>query len=114
MQTETLNGGTLETWTVNEVATALEMGEIVLVDIRSPDEHAQAHVEGAQLLPMEQVDADTLPTGDKRVVLMCGSGRRTGATAARLLGDGMDRIAHLDGGIMAWAQSGRPLVRSGG
>ena len=111
MQTESLNGGTLETWTANEVATALEMGEIVLVDIRSPGEYARAHVEGARLLPMEEVTAATLPSGGTRVVLMCGSGMRTGKVASELLAGGMSRVAHLGGGISAWAQSGRPVVR---
>ena len=62
MDTEQIETGTFERWSPDEVETGLEKGEIVVIDVRSPQEYAFEHIEGALLMPMPFFRADRLPT----------------------------------------------------
>lgn len=111
MKQETIENGTLEIWSPEEVAAALDEGTAVLVDVRTPAEYAFEHVEGALLLPMAFFDPKFLPedTG-KRLVLMCGSSTRSEKMARKVLAAGAKRIAHLEGGFGAWKQAKRDYI----
>jgi len=52
-------------------------GEVVLIDVRQPDEYSQGHFEGAINLPIRTLadNLDKIPT-DKPVVVYCASGHR--------------------------------------
>ena len=105
MQSEDIGGATLETWTVDEVEAALNRHEIVLIDVRTPQEYMFEHVEGALLMPMAFFKADALPgQSDKRIVLHCGSGIRSDKEA------GITRIAHMAGGFGAWKTAKKPHI----
>ena len=111
MDTEQIETGTFERWSPDEVETGLEKGEIVVIDVRSPQEYAFEHIEGALLMPMPFFRADRLPTQDgKRVVLHCGSGLRSEKMAKIASEAGYDPIAHLEGGFSAWKQAKKPYI----
>ena len=111
METEQAEGGTLETWTPEEVRAALEKGEIALIDVRTPQEYAFEHVHGALLLPMYEVDPAILPSQEgKRIVFHCGSGKRSETVARKALAAGWDRVAHMGGGFGAWKAAKLPHV----
>lgn len=111
MKTETIEGATFETWTPEEVKTALDAHEIVLIDVRTPQEFMFEHVEGALLSPMAYFDPAALPgQAEKRIVLHCGSGIRSEKMARKMMDAGIDRIAHMEGGFGAWKQAKLPYV----
>lgn len=116
MRSETLEHGTLEHWTPEEVAAALAKGEIVLIDVRTPQEYMFEHVEAALLKPMAFFDPAHLPSeggasgAGKRIVFHCGSGARSSKMAKMYLQAGHDRTAHMDGGFGAWKTAGLPYV----
>ncbi|TPW32542.1 rhodanese-like domain-containing protein [Martelella alba] len=111
MKSEELNNGIIETWTPEEVAAALDAGEIVLIDVRTPAEYAFEHIEGSLLSPMAFTDPKNFPTQDgKRIVLHCGSGIRSGRVADMCLGAGFGRIAHMEGGFGAWKVAKLPYI----
>lgn len=111
MKTEEQDGKTLETWNIDEVAQAWDAGDIVLIDVRSPQEFAIQHVGGSMLMPMASFDGTKLPSQQgKRIVLMCGSGVRSEKMAQAALKAGEARIAHLDGGFGAWKEAKRPYI----
>lgn len=111
MKTEPTDGGTLETWSPEEVQEALEGGEIVLVDVRTPQEYMMEHVHGALLMPMAFFRAETLPgESDKRIVFHCGSGVRSEKVARAVLAAGRGRVAHMGGGFAAWKQAKLPHI----
>jgi rhodanese-related sulfurtransferase len=74
----------------------------LLVDVRTPGEYADGHVDGAQNVPVE-----TLPGGaaglpkDKVVVVYCRSGGRSARAAGILRGEGFATVHDL-GPISAW------------
>ncbi len=111
METEKTGAGTLETWTVDEVAKALKQREIVLIDVRTPPEYMVEHIEGAMLMPLPFFDAHSLPTQDgKRLVFHCGSGKRSEKAAREALQAGIDPVAHLGDGFGAWKKAGKPHI----
>ena len=101
MKTEETQNGQIEAWTPAEVATARQ--DIVLIDVRTPQEHALERISGALLMALQEFRPECLPAQDaKRIVLHCGSGVRSGRAAAMCLESGMGRIAHMEGGMAAW------------
>lgn len=105
--------------TVPEVAPAalqsrLENGEqIVVIDVREPDEFARGKVPGAYTIPRGvlemQVDG-RLPL-DTTVVLYCGAGARSALAAKSLADMGYDKVENLQGGWSAWVNAGLPVER---
>jgi len=97
----------LEDWRPEAVRDALNAGEIVLIDIRTPQEYMMEHIDGALLMPMAFFDPQSLPTQDgKRIVLHCGSGVRSGKVAKLAIEAGIAPLAHMEGGLAAWKKAG--------
>ena len=111
MKTEQLDGGTLEHWSVEEVARAFEANEIALIDVRTTPEYMFEHVDGALLMPMAFFRPDKLPDqAQKRLVFYCGSGARSERVARRTLEAGVQPVAHMAGGFAAWKQARLPYM----
>lgn len=111
MKTENVGDAVLETWSVEEVASAWDRDEIVLIDVRTVQEYSFEHIGGALLLPMSFFEARKLPgQSDKRIVFHCGSGIRSEKVARACIEAGVSPIAHMEGGFGAWKASKRPYI----
>ena len=87
--------------------------DVILLDVRTADEYAEGHIEGAILIDQKQSDfmekaKDTLPI-DKTIAVYCRSGRRS-ANAADKLADIGYKCVNLKGGIIAWKEAGMPVT----
>jgi molybdopterin/thiamine biosynthesis adenylyltransferase/rhodanese-related sulfurtransferase len=87
--------------------------DYLLLDVREPDEHAKARLEGARLVPLGELPArvgELAGWRERPVVVHCHKGGRS-AKACRLLRDaGFRDVANLGGGIEAWSLSVDPSV----
>ncbi|MBT0652061.1 FAD-dependent oxidoreductase [Geomobilimonas luticola] len=87
-----------------EVKRKLDEGDdFILLDVRSPAEHAEVGIEGAKLIPLGALreKLDSLPR-DKEIVTFCKISLR-GYEAQKILdGAGFGKTRFLDGGIMMW------------
>lgn len=111
MEFEKTGSGTLQTLSPEEVRNALEEGEAILVDVRTPQEFAFERIRWALLSPMPYFRPEHLPgQSEKRIVLHCGSGARSKVVAERCLDSGFTEIAHMDGGLGAWKSAGLPYI----
>lgn len=97
--------------TVVEARRRVDAGEILLLDVREPEEWAQGHAEHAQLVPLGALDPTTVPT-DRPVLLVCRSGGRSGQAVQALRNNGID-ATNVAGGMTAWHQAGLPMVSDG-
>ncbi|MFW6090778.1 MAG: rhodanese-like domain-containing protein [Actinomycetota bacterium] len=99
--------------TVDELAAAHAAGELV-VDVREPDEYAQAHVPGAVLMPLGSVPARhaELPR-DQTVYVVCAVGARSMQAAQYLARLGYD-VRNVDGGTNDWLAAGMPVESGSG
>ena len=100
------------TVTFDDVKSGLEKGAIVLVDIRESHEFVAGHVPGAINLPLSRLTPAALPKpGDKKVVIMCRSGNRSGRLAQMLPSVGRDDIADYSGSMIDWTRRGGEIVK---
>lgn len=79
----------------------------LIYDVREPREFQRAHIPQAQQLPLPQVLTQpvSLPH-DRRIVLVCRSGRRSARAAQALAEQGLTNVAVLAGGLTAWEAAG--------
>ncbi len=92
--------------TATELKQKLDNGENVqLIDVRQPDEHAFAKIEGAKLIPlgdimrrMDEIDES------KETVIHCKAGGRSAKAIEFLQKAGFKgKLSNLKGGITAWS-----------
>lgn len=84
--------------------------ECLLIDVRTEAEVARGGIGGAvhiplHLLPMKVQD---LPK-DKTLVFYCQSGGRSAQACAFVSSKGLGAVYNLEGGIIGWIRSGKPL-----
>ena len=87
--------------------------ELVVLDVRTPEEYAEGHLEGAVLVDFYDADfADQLGELDPDVpyLVYCRSGNRSGQTLPLMEQLGFGSASDIDGGILAWADAGLPIV----
>ena len=92
---------------------ALDPRNVALFDVRQPDEYTEGHVPGAVLVPLADVPdrVGEFPT-DRTVYVVCRSGGRSANAVAFLRSSGVDAV-NVDGGTMAWIESGHSVVEGG-
>lgn len=74
----------------------------VLVDVRTPEEYAARHIEGAINIPLDTLESRIAEVSkDKAVVVYCGSGHRAGQAKKILVDHGYSQVTNL-GGIDDW------------
>ena len=88
-----------------------QSADVVLLDVREPQELALAALEGVLHIPMQQVPAriDELDPG-KPIVVMCHSGGRSRRVAQFLAANGFEQVFNLCGGIDAWSLEVDPRI----
>lgn len=87
--------------------------DLVVLDVRTPEEFESGHLDGAILLDFYEADfatrlADLDP--DVPYLLYCRSGNRSGQTIQLMEQLGFTDVADVDGGIVAWGAAGLPTV----
>jgi rhodanese-related sulfurtransferase len=83
----------------------MQSGELyVLLDVRQPEEFAEGHIEGAKLLPVDEIAekaSSVLPDKNALILIYCRSGMRAGTAAKQLDKMGYTNVFSF-GGIMNW------------
>ena len=84
-----------------------------VVDVREDYEYVQAHVPGAQWIPLGELSARVaeVPDGDM-VYVICASGNRS-LYGADILSSAGRRAVSVAGGTGAWLRSGNPAEKGG-
>lgn len=75
----------------------------IVVDVREPREYRTGHIAEAISMPLSTIlGGDIALARDRRIILVCRSGRRSRRAAIALHMAGYDNVAVLDGGMIAW------------
>ena len=97
--------------TPRQVKAGLDAREILLIDVREPDEFAAERIDGALNLPLSAFDPSALPdAGGRTIVLQCAGGKRSAMALDRCRKAQESIDTHLAGGIAAWKAAGLPTV----
>ena len=85
----------------------------LLIDVRSPAEHAAVHVPGVVLMPLDRLDPQAVPRDRGTAYLLCQAGGRATRAAETLTAAGITCCV-VSGGTSAWAAAGLPVTRGRG
>lgn len=85
-------------------------GGATLVDVREDDEYTEAHIDGAQLVPLGTIaeSLDAFANGE-RVYVICAKGGRS-ARAVEFLRDRHIDAVNVAGGMDAWLDAAKPAI----
>jgi rhodanese-related sulfurtransferase len=90
--------------------------ELILIDVRTPDEYAQVHASYAKLIPLDQFEAAStsspLPANiakEEEIYLICRSGARSRRAGEILLKFGYKKLFNVTGGTIRWLEEDLPV-----
>ena len=93
--------------TVSDVPDPLPEAVAVL-DVREDDEWAHGHIDGAVHVPLMQLPGRIGELPDRRLLVVCKVGGRSMYAVDILRRQGYDAV-NLEGGMVEWADAGRPM-----
>jgi rhodanese-related sulfurtransferase len=109
----------VENLSPDEVERHMRAGAL-LVDIREPEERqTSGTIAGDVHAPRGMLEFYADPTSpyhrsefdpDSRIILYCASSGRSALAADMLRHLGYTQVAHLDGGLKAWVEAGKPVA----
>jgi molybdopterin/thiamine biosynthesis adenylyltransferase/rhodanese-related sulfurtransferase len=98
--------------TPREVKSMLDRGEdFYFVDCRLPNEYQITHIEGTELIPLQQMNqhADKLTKNrERKIVVHCKSGARSLNFTQALRNAGFKDVKSMAGGILLWNKDINP------
>jgi rhodanese-related sulfurtransferase len=99
---------------IAEAETLAKESGVTLIDVRSPQEFSEGHIQGAKLIPVDELNGrlkEIGPPKDKRILVYCHAGNRSASASQILKHNGFTGVSNLKGGITAWKASGLKVVK---
>jgi len=87
---------------------------VVLLDVRSPEEYAEGHVPGAINISHTKIKdnlAQLLNHKNDTIIVYCRSGHRAGIAKTILVKNGFTKIRHLSGDMNGWYDAKLPIEK---
>lgn len=96
-----------------QLRNAVNSSQPLLLDCRTPEEHATARIHGSVLIPMQEIAerlAELEPWRDKPIIVHCHHGVRSLRVTHFLREKGFSQAQSMKGGIDAWSVEVDPSV----
>jgi rhodanese-related sulfurtransferase len=106
-----------KTITPSELASLRKAGkQIELIDVRTPVEFREVHVEFARNVPLDRLDPKAIQTArsgdtEQPLYVVCRSGSRGRQACERFEAAGIPHVVNVEGGTLACEAAGLPVVR---
>ena len=100
--------------TPEEMQTILHSEDVQLIDVRTPEEYSDGHIENSQNIDFKSptFGEDILVLDkSKPVIVYCKSGKRSGNSSKILMKAGFVKVYDLEGGILEWKEKGLEVVQ---
>jgi rhodanese-related sulfurtransferase len=79
------------------------------LDVRTPGEYKQGHINGADLIPLDELSIKIARIPKEReIICICDSGSRSIVAARRLSAQGY-KVSNMKGGMSRWVRAGLPV-----
>jgi rhodanese-related sulfurtransferase len=107
----------VKTISPRELQQKRQAGEpIDLIDVRTPAEFQEVHIEGSRLAPLDRLDPAAFLAGrngsaGRPLYLICRTGNRARQAGEKLSAVGLADVACVEGGVKAWEEAGLPVRR---
>jgi len=100
--------------TAKEAKKYIDEKKPFILDVRTPNEYYSGHIEGADLIPLQQLverisELDTVKNKD--ILVYCRSGNRSTVAAQILIKNGFKKLNNLRSGITGWQREGYPIKK---
>lgn len=99
---------------VDEFQNFIADANVQLLDVRTPEEFSDGHIAGAKLVDVNDStfveQAMAILDKQRPVAVYCRSGRRSARAASLLTNQGY-KVTNLGGGVIAWQDAGKVLVK---
>lgn len=104
-----------------KVADKIKNGkDIILLDVRTPEEYEEIHLKNSLLLPVGELSANTLAdiglgesAKDKEIIIYCRSGARSKQAYDIMNSLGYTNIKSVAGGMVHWQEDNYPFTEAG-
>jgi rhodanese-related sulfurtransferase len=100
---------------VTEFSSKVAEAGVITLDVRTPGEYDEGHLEGAQLIDFQSGNFENeISSLDKNATyaVYCRSGNRSGQAVKVMHDAGFHNVYNLNGGVIDWANAGLPLVNN--
>ena len=100
--------------TPSEAVMMMNHDEAVLVDVREANEVAQGKIKGGKHIPLSnfrQRMGELEEDKDKKIIIYCRSGNRSGQASEILCKQQYSQVFNLKGGVLAWQSDNLPLAK---
>lgn len=98
---------------VTEFAQKITEPKVIILDVRTPEEFASGHIEGALNIDFNsgsfESEISRLNPSDTYAIY-CRSGSRSGQAASIMHTARFHDVSNLNGGVIDWSNDGLPLV----
>jgi len=117
---ESIYAGRHNLATADELVELMDTGaigsDVYLLDIRSDEEWQVSRIEGAEYIEYHNFSLDAVShiPKDALVILYCAVGWRSGRVGSTMRDAGFSNLQDLYGGILLWADEGRPMLNDQG
>ncbi|WHX98763.1 rhodanese-like domain-containing protein [Neobacillus sp. DY30] len=90
--------------TAEEAKILIDNKEVVVLDIRTPEEYQDGHIPNALLIPLQELEKKLIDLEkDKSYLLVCRSGSRSAQASEILTSKSFSTIYNMTGGMNNWA-----------
>ena len=100
---------------VSEFSSKVTEAGVITLDVRTPGEFNEGHIEGALLVDFQSGNFENEIASldkSKTYAVYCRSGNRSGQAVKVMRDAGFTDLYNLDGGVIDWASAGLPLVNN--
>lgn len=100
--------------TAKEAKKIIDEKKPLILDVRTPNEYYGGHIEGAKLIPLQQLVervSELDAWKDKDVLVYCRSGNRSTVASQILIKNGFKKLYNLRPGILGWQREGYPIKK---
>jgi rhodanese-related sulfurtransferase len=91
-----------------------EKKDIVVLDVRTPEEFKEGHIAGAKNVDFQSEDFKKQVAAldkSKTYLVHCAAGGRSSRALKVLEADKFEHVYHLNDGFAGWKQAGKPVAK---
>lgn len=92
-----------------------DLSGVFLLDVRSPEEYASGHLQGARNIPHDQIESEiaaAVPDKSAQIILYCRSGRRANTALEAMRAMGYENVTNYGGLEDAQERLGLPVINT--
>jgi rhodanese-related sulfurtransferase len=102
--------------TPSEIHSSLSAPDMLLIDVREPDEYRQGHIAGSVNIPRGMLEfkisnEPSLQNLTRSIVVYCKTSGRAALSVVAMQSMGFQNLMSLAGGFDAWVAEGHPVAK---